>query len=279
MTRNTDWPKVSVVISTYERPKKLDRALESVYAQTFDDFEVVIVDDCTPDQDAMHKVLDKWEAKFSSRGVDMWAYRLEINSGYQCFPKNRGIERARGDYIAYLDDDNTWRPDHLQVCVDAIESDMSTDMVYSRLCYVVSDDAARKKVGEMFDGRIPEGDGLGIEWNPDVLAEKNYIDTNTILHSKGAFWHLVRETGYGWDEKLRRFGDWNFVWRWAVFGNNAKLVDKVTVDYYWHVNMMQLTRPAVEAPVCFNYSQYLALRKDKNHSSQSLSSPGTGQNT
>jgi hypothetical protein len=242
----------------------LDRALGSVHAQTFDDFEVVIIDDCGPDPVGMEKMLRKWYAKFEERGIDLWAYRLEINSGYQCFPKNRGIERSRGDYIAYLDDDNTWRPDHLQVLVDAIESNMSVDMVYSRMCYVVSDDEARELLQNAHVGRPIEGESIGVEWNPHLLSERNFIDTNVMMHSKGAFWRMVREGGYGWDEKLRRFGDWNFVWRWSVYGNNAQLVDKVTVDYFWHIGQMQLTRPVVEVPVCFNYAQYLALQKDRD---------------
>jgi glycosyltransferase involved in cell wall biosynthesis len=256
-----------VVISTYDRIELLDRALASVHAQTFDDFEVTIIDDCGPDPVGMEKLLKQWYAKFEERGVDLWAYRLEINSGYQCFPKNRGIERSSGDYIAYLDDDNTWRPDHLQVLVDAIEANMSLDMVYSRLSYVVSDQETR----ELTEGKLPEGDAEGVEWNANLLHERNFIDTSTILHSKGAFWRMVRESGYGWDEKLRRFGDWNFVWRWATFGNNAQLVDKVTVDYYWHKGSMQLTRPSVEVPVCFNYAQYLATKKDTDRSLQSAS--------
>jgi len=269
--KNKNWPKVSVIISTYNRPKKLNNALRSVYEQTFDDFEVVVVDDCTPDQAAMREVLEKWEAKFEKRGVDLWAYRLEINSGYNCFPYNRGIEKSRGDYIAYLDDDNIWRPDHLQVCVDAIEASMSVDMVYTRMCNIVENEETQKILDEELGGKVGVGDTPGVEWNHHLLAERNYIDTNTMLHSKGAFWHMVRESGYGWDEKLRRFGDWNFVWRWGVFGNNAKLVDKVTVDYYLHKDMLQLSRPPMEVPVCFNYEQYLASRKNKGPSSQSPS--------
>lgn len=270
--RYKDFPKVSVVISTYDRPVFLDRALASVYAQTFDDFEVVIVDDASPDQAAIQKVLEKWAAEFDKRKIDFWAYHLETNSGYQCFPKNRGIERSHGDYIAYLDDDNTWRSNHLQVCVDAIEADFSHDMVYTRLCYTIADEETRKKIADTrYGGALQEGDGLGIEWSPNILTERNFIDTNTIFHSKGAFWRLVRDSGYGWDEKLRRFGDWNFVWRWAMHGNNAKLVDKVTVDYYWHMDMMQLTRPAVEVPVCFNYAQYLATKKETDPLLQSVS--------
>lgn len=257
------YPKVSVVISTYDRVQYLDRALTSVHAQTFTDFEVIVVDDCSPDRDALHALLESWHAKFEQRGVELIGMRLGENSGYQCMPKNRGIEMARGDYIAYLDDDNEWRPNHLQVCIDAIESDFSTDMVYTRIHYrgdpKVIEEFNKRAIG----GQIPIGDCEGTPWNPYLLGVRNYIDTSTILHSKGAFWRLVRDTGYGWDETLRRFGDWNLVWRWAVHGLTAKLVDIVTLDYNWHENQLQVTRPAVEVPVCLNYTQYQSMRKDR----------------
>lgn len=256
------YPKVSVIISTYNRPAMLERAFASVHSQTFTDFEVVMVDDASPCIEEMQALVTKWEAKFLERGIELWPYRVEENSGYQCYPKNRGIEKSRGDYIAYLDDDNEWRPDHLATLVRAIESDFSTDMVYSRLHYVVEGDETRQRLAEAFDGKVPEGDALGTEWNPNILAQRNFVDTSTVLHSRGAFWRMVRESGYGWDESLRRFGDWNFVWRWAVHGNNARLVDVVTVDYHWHAGSLQLTRPAVEQPMTFNYAQWVGVRKD-----------------
>jgi glycosyltransferase involved in cell wall biosynthesis len=265
-----EYPKVSVVISTYDRPGMLDKALRSVSEQTFTDYEVIVVDDCSPDVGSMRAVLEEWDATFSSKNIPFFAFRLGENSGYQCMPKNRGIEQARGDYIAYLDDDNTWRPDHLQACVDAIEADFSTDMVYSRLCYHIDQSGATAHIDDDGNTRIdpigkdlPEGDGEGHPWDPNLLSHRNYIDTSTILHSKGAYWRLVRDSGYGWDESLRRFGDWNLVWRWAVHGLTGKLVDKVTVDYNWHVGSMQLTRPAIEVPICLNFAQYQALRRDR----------------
>ena len=239
----------------------LGRALESIHAQTYRDFEVIVVDDCSADPEALGKVLEQWDAELDARGIQLWAYRLEENSGYQCYPKNRGIEKAAGDYIAYLDDDNTWDPEHLTVLVSAIEKDFSTDMVYSRLRYIVQDKGILPKLKEAFGGKVPEGDTIGTEWDPIRLSSENYIDTSTILHSKGAFWNLVRETGYGWDEALRRFGDWNFVWRWATVSNTACLVDEVTVNYYWHSGSLQLTRPSIEIPLTFNYAQYLSVRK------------------
>ena len=261
----SDYPKVSVVISTYNRPQRLDTALASVAAQTFRDFEVIVVDDCTPDKEAVHEVLGKWHTTLGERDVELIGARLGENSGYQCMPKNRGIELARGDYIAYLDDDNTWRPEHLSECVAAIESDFSTDMVYTRLSYSIESAELESKLREKYGKDVfKAGDAVGVPWNPQALSHGNYIDTSTILHSKGAFWRMVREQGYGWDETLRRFGDWNFVWRWALVGNTAKLVDKVTVDYLVHEGSMQVSRPVMEVPVCLNYASYLALRKERN---------------
>ena len=259
-----NYPRVSVIISTYNRPEKLTRALASVYAQTFTDYEIVVMDDCSDDQAAYHAVFDEWGPKFEERGIDLWPYRLDFNSGYQCYPKNRAIEKAAGDYIAYLDDDNTWRPDHLSLLVDAIEADFSTDMVYSRMCYHIDESLS----GDKRNG-LSEGDAEGVEWTPQLLNQRNYIDTSTILHSKGAFWRLVRDSGYGWDESLRRFGDWNLVWRWAIHGLTGKLVNDVTLDYNWHASSLQLTRPAVEVPVCMNFAAYQALRKDRNQELQS----------
>lgn len=259
------YPQVSVVISTYNRPEFLDTALASVHAQIFSDFEVIVVDDCSPDMEAVRAVLEKWHAKFEERGIELIGMRLGENSGYQCMPKNRGVEMARGDYIAYLDDDNTWRPNHLAECVAAIESDFSTDMVYTRLCYHMESADIRKELFEKFGRHVyPDGDGAGVEWNPQLLSQMNYVDTSSILHSKGAFWRLVRENGYGWDETMRRFGDWNFVWRWAVFGLTGKLVNSITVDYNVHRGSIQITRPAVEVPICLNFNQYQAMRRDRN---------------
>lgn len=267
------YPKVSVIISTYDRLKQLNAALASVHAQTFTDYEVIVVDDCSPDRQGVLDLVKSWGDKFDYINL----VRLGENSGYQCMPKNKGIEVARGDYIAYLDDDNTWRPNHLAVTVNAIEyspanetegpgeysvPNFSSDMVYSRLHYNAPEELVKEK-------GVPTGDAEGTEWNPQLLGTRNYIDTSTILHSKGAFWRLVRDSGYGWDETLRRFGDWNLVWRWAVHGNTGKLVDAVTVDYNWHAGSLQLTRPAVEVPVCLNYTSYQSLRRDRSLELQS----------
>ncbi len=85
-------PKISVIISTYNREKLLQRAIDSVLAQTFKDFEIIVVDDHS-DKPPNIK-LPKGENR-------LIAMRLPHNTGYAVKPRNVGIMIARGDHIAY----------------------------------------------------------------------------------------------------------------------------------------------------------------------------------
>src|SRR6185503_8123545 len=79
----TKFPIVSVVISTYNRPQLLDRALASVYAQTFTNYEVIVVDDATPDSDTLKAMLSRWKTKFFEAGINLLPCYMEVNSGTQ----------------------------------------------------------------------------------------------------------------------------------------------------------------------------------------------------
>lgn len=287
MTRIIEWPKVSVIISTYNRPDKLRRALASVHAQLYDDYEVIVVDDCSPDESAWSKVTDDWKLLFDTRGIDSWWLRLGENSGNQCMPKNMGIAQARGDYIAYLDDDNIWRAHHLKTLVAAIESDFSHDMAYSRRCLHIDDDTL-KKVGDPNLQRIQ--DIPGTPWHQGVIGltlngvTANFIDTSEMLHSRGAFYRMMRwqennlpdRESRGWDTKARRFGDAILVSTWNACGNSAKLVDEITLDYYLHSGSLQMTRSSIEVPVCGSYANYRIGREQRDPSLRLPCSPEDG---
>ena len=99
-----DMPKVSAVITTYNRSGLLPRAVNSVLAQTYDDYEIIIVDDCSTDntQRVITKLTDSRIRHF----------RHEVNKGVSA-ARNTGIANARGEYIAFLDDDDEWLPTRL----------------------------------------------------------------------------------------------------------------------------------------------------------------------
>lgn len=115
-------PTVTVIIATYNKRQPLQYAIESVLWQTFTDFECwVIGDACT---DGSEEVV----ARIDDRRVH-W-FNLPENSGYQSAPTNEGLRRAKGKYIAYLNDDDIWLPNHLQVLVQDLEKH-NADFVYS----------------------------------------------------------------------------------------------------------------------------------------------------
>ena len=104
-------PAVSVVIPTYNRAAYLLETLGSVFAQSFTDYEVIVVNDGSPD-DTAQRLRPLAEA-------GRILYREQRNAG-QSTARNRGFAEARGELIAFLDDDDLWPPDKLAWQVAAL---------------------------------------------------------------------------------------------------------------------------------------------------------------
>lgn len=96
---------VSVIIPTFDRPNFLDDALESLTNQSFKDFEVIVINN------GEVKISDLIE-RFSGR-ISIRLYDSEIK-GNVSHAKNIGLKAASGKYVAYLDDDDWYHPEHLQ---------------------------------------------------------------------------------------------------------------------------------------------------------------------
>jgi glycosyltransferase involved in cell wall biosynthesis len=116
-------PAVSIVTSTYNWPNALRLAMQTALSQTFADFEYIIVGDgCTDETEAVVKGFDDPRI--------VWR-NLEENSGNQARPNQVGLEMARGEYVAYLNHDDLWFPDHLGVMLSAIrrqDADISSSL-------------------------------------------------------------------------------------------------------------------------------------------------------
>jgi glycosyltransferase involved in cell wall biosynthesis len=104
-------PKVSVVIPTYNRADKVGKTIESALTQTFTDFEVIVVDDGSSD--------DTGRILREAFG-DRIRYFAQANQGASV-ARNKGIEQARGEWIAFLDSDDLWEKDKLESQLEALE--------------------------------------------------------------------------------------------------------------------------------------------------------------
>ncbi|MDS0300396.1 glycosyltransferase [Halogeometricum sp. S1BR25-6] len=110
-----DTPLVSVVVPAYGRPEYLPAAVRSVVEQTYDAVEILVVDDCSPDP--IEPTLTEF---VEDPAVDLTVVRHPVNRGANA-ARNTGIEESGGEFVAFLDDDDYWRPEKLERFVDAFE--------------------------------------------------------------------------------------------------------------------------------------------------------------
>jgi len=114
-------PLVSVIVPAYDVTDYIGDALNSVLAQTFTDYEIIVINDGSPDTEAFERAL----APYMSRIV----YLKQNNRGVSA-ARNTGIARARGSLLAFLDGDDTWLPHYLEIQVAQIQADPTIDVLY-----------------------------------------------------------------------------------------------------------------------------------------------------
>lgn len=115
-------PLVSIVLCTYNRADLLPRAIDSVQRQTYEHWQLVIVDDGSTDGTA--RIVDR----FMTKEPRIVAVRQQ-NRGL-ALARNVGIAVAEGDFVAFLDSDDELKPDHLAVRVKYMRAHPKVDMVY-----------------------------------------------------------------------------------------------------------------------------------------------------
>jgi len=98
-------PEISIITPAYNSEKYISETVESVLKQTFTDWEMIIVDDASTDR------TEDIVRSFAAKDSRIRYYRFDQNSGRPAVPRNHAIQRARGDYLAFLDSDDLWLPD------------------------------------------------------------------------------------------------------------------------------------------------------------------------
>ena len=117
-------PLVTVVLPTFNRARFLDDAFASIAAQTFPDWELVVVDDGSTDDTRL------LVEAFSSRHPGRVHYVFQPNGGAYS-ARNRGLEHATGEYVAFFDSDDLWLSHHLERCVSALDAHADLDWVFA----------------------------------------------------------------------------------------------------------------------------------------------------
>ncbi len=201
-------PLFSVILPTYNRREGLKGALESLAAQTLKDFEVIVINDGGVEvRDILTPFQDSLKIEY---------IRLRSNMGVSV-ARNEGIKRASGKYIAYLDDDDIFYPNHLEIAFEGLHRQGAvsayTNANYKHVVTINGQDIV-----------LEEKADVGQPFDFDRLLLANFIPTPNIVHLK----KLLDKTGQ-FDETLPVHEDWDL---WIRIGKIAPFlhIPKTTTE-------------------------------------------------
>lgn len=192
-------PKVSILMLTYHRPQMIGRAVASAVEQTWADWELLIV------QDGANPETEKIVAECMARDSRVRFFpRGKVGSIAEA--SNFGLEQARGEYVAILDDDDWWAaPDKLARQVGFL--DTRRDYVGVGGGYIVVDQHGRQR-------------GRFVKPEQDAAIRSKALVANPIANSTAMFRRVVNGKPVRYDESMRQFADWDF---WLAMGSLGKL--------------------------------------------------------
>lgn len=232
---------ISVVLPTYNRAHLLKRAVDSVLTQTFQDFELIVVDDGST---------DNTEEVLSSYCEDrIKVIKLAHNVG-PSRARNIGIESSNGLMVAFHDSDDKWLPNKLEVQLEAMRQPDTTRMVgccFTRL--VIERDGVQARY-------IPEYNEKAL-LNGDIysrLLQGNIVDTPTMLIRRD----VLQDVG-GFDETLVRLEDWDLALRIAVKYDFVFVHQPLLVSY-WSVDGVN-NRTDIKSVYRILYKNRMGFRK------------------
>lgn len=241
--------KVSVIIPTYNRADYLKQTLESVTKQTYQNIEVFVIDDGSPNDEAA-KVCANFEKVI---------YIKIDNSGGPARPRNIGIKRAKGKYLAFVDDDDIWLPTKLERQVALLEQNPDFGLVHG-CCETINDkgELQNRIVGRLRNPQEKHGSvslkmiGRWTVMMPTSFVRKDVID-------------IVGE----FNEKMPSAGEDTEFWTRCSFETKFYYLDDPLVLYRVHnKNISKNKKAYIELPLHLKkvLNKYYSEGKiDKNH--------------
>lgn len=164
-------PKVSVVVPAYNAMNYLPKTLENVLRQTFNDFEVIVINDGSSDE------IEQWVSQITDPRVTLISQKNQGLAG----ARNTGIDHSSGDYIAFLDADDLWEPTKLEKQVHSLDENPDVGLIYTWVAYI---NDKGDSTGRVFKNQV-EGD----VW--EKLIEHNIVECGSVAMVRRACFDTV----------------------------------------------------------------------------------------
>ena len=216
--------KISVIVPTFNSSNTIERLMHSLFNQICKDFEIIFIDDHSSDDtvDMIRKTLENTNIK----------YQLHINESNKGpgYSRNRGIEKANGDFIVFIDSDDAVREDHLSSFYSNIKG---YDSVFIKGLKLDEND-------KLFDFKVDRFDSI-IDLsrkNNKVIKATDIINLELLMEIPFSFVFLLYkkdillENNIRFNEEFRYAEDTEFAIKYLTKCNEVKFVDRYTYYYY-----------------------------------------------
>ena len=172
-TYDSTQPLVSVIIPLYNAQEYIGECLDSLLAQTFQAFELIIVDDCSTDSSC--EIIEDYIPKFNGR---LKLYHMEENTGSGALPRNKGLYLSSGEYIYNMDNDDLLTKTALEELY-TMAKEYNADVVYCEKFYEIDPDGTNKKIqclqkGETVDKPTLEDEDLKARVK-SIIDDRYYV--------------------------------------------------------------------------------------------------------
>ena len=223
-------PAISIIIPMYNMEKYVGECLESILAQTFQDFEVIVVDDCSTDESCA--VVKKYLPSFNNNDDKLRLIESKKNSGLPGIPRNKGIELARGKYLCFVDSDDAITNTALEELFNVAE-EFQADVVHCERYFLIDDADFTTDKNLLKEPRAAFNTGFVTE--PTFMSED--IEERLDIFAAGKF-------------------DWstcnNFIRRDFIKKNNLKIPSiKICEDGIFSIYLLSLAEKILRVPNVF----------------------------
>lgn len=197
-------PKISVIVPNYNHSKYLDQRIESILSQTYQDFEIILLDDFSTDDSL--QVLNKYKdhPKVSNFIVN------KVNSGSVFYQWNKGVFYAKGDFIWIAESDDIASPDFLENLIVKLLSDKKIGIAF---CQSYKINSCGEIYGNWLNHTKEDEQNIflnSFEMNGDVFIKRFMIEQNSIPNASGVvFRKCLFQSIDGAPINLKTIGDWS----------------------------------------------------------------------
>lgn len=248
-------PYFSIIIPAYNRAKFLPVAINSVLAQTFSDWELIVVDDHSTDntKEVMASYRDpRIKYEWNEKNIERSASR------------NKGISTAMGDYICFLDSDDQYLPEHLSVLAETIETEKDKKTMFFTACNWKFPDREEKLVYKPQDKLSAVEYMMTIQVPPsctcfhkDILGEIQFNTGLTVNEDVELFARIVNKYPF---KKIE-----HYTVNMYIHGGNTKFVDSSSIEKQFEATKLIFANTELKEQVSSSFKKkyYLSLHHRK----------------